>query len=109
MLSGLTALPELMHMTPSYGTDRTRCCGELVHLVPRNHQLTSDAALVTCKGYDPDEGDLDRIIARRQALIGRSNGAFGRLMDLRARLIEASTSAISPAFREELLEFIDRG
>lgn len=109
MPTGLTQLPALTHMTPAFGKDRTRCCGELEHLVPRNHQITSDAELVTCKGYDPDEGDLDRIIARRQALIGRSNGAFGRLMEVRARLIEASMSEISPALREALLEFIDRG
>jgi hypothetical protein len=56
-----------------------------------------------------DRMSCDDINRRHAELKGRADGALGRLLDLRARLMRASSSVINAGFRDELIEFIDRG
>lgn len=46
----------------------------------------------------------------RQALLkGRADGALGRLLEVRARLMRASAQVINSPFRDELIRYIDTG
>lgn len=56
-----------------------------------------------------DRTSCEEIHARHRQLQGRADGALERLLELRARLVRASSSVINEPFRNELLQFIDEG
>jgi hypothetical protein len=56
-----------------------------------------------------DRMSCDEIHSRHHRLQGRAEGALGRLLDVRARLVRASSSVINEPFRNELLRLIDEG
>lgn len=56
-----------------------------------------------------DRMSCEEIHRRHAELQGRADGALGRLIELRARLMRASSSVINSGFRDELMELIDRG
>lgn len=51
----------------------------------------------------------DEIHDRQRQLKGRAEDALGRLLEVRALLMRASSSVINSSYREELLEIIDKG
>lgn len=58
---------------------------------------------------DDDRMSCEEINDRHAQLRGRAEGALERLLELKARLMRASSSVINSSFRDELLELIDKG
>ncbi len=56
-----------------------------------------------------DRMSCDDIHDRQRQLRGRAEEALGRLLEVRARLMRASSSVINSSYRDELLELIDKG